>query len=238
MFGTLDDYLNQQLSAPSAQPSADTLLAYLRNAQSRPAPAAPNPPPNLATAPLPIPRARAPIFLSPPASPAPADAPAPPNAWDQLNNTLTNHAATLLALGAGIAQGGVGKGLALASTAADTERNRQAQQLNYLQTYKALTDGGVPNEEAIAAISNPSLMRALAAKYLGPRAQTNAPGTPAAPPSAASVPVGVSAPLAAAPPNIPPPLSGAPPIEGARQAPDGKWYVLDPNRPGKYLMVQ
>lgn len=28
------------------------------------------------------------------------------------------------------------------------------------------------------------------------------------------------------------------PVEGARQAQDGNWYVPDPNRPGKYLMVQ
>ena len=28
------------------------------------------------------------------------------------------------------------------------------------------------------------------------------------------------------------------PIQGARQAPDGKFYVSDPNRPGKYLQVQ
>lgn len=29
----------------------------------------------------------------------------------------------------------------------------------------------------------------------------------------------------------------SPPAPGARKAPDGKWYVRDPNRPGKYLMV-
>jgi hypothetical protein len=29
-----------------------------------------------------------------------------------------------------------------------------------------------------------------------------------------------------------------PPVEGARKAPDGNWYVPDPNRPGKYLQVQ
>jgi len=29
-----------------------------------------------------------------------------------------------------------------------------------------------------------------------------------------------------------------PPMNGARQAPDGKWYLPDPNRPGKYLQVQ
>ena len=30
----------------------------------------------------------------------------------------------------------------------------------------------------------------------------------------------------------------APPVQGAKQAPDGNWYVPDPNRPGKYLMVR
>jgi len=30
----------------------------------------------------------------------------------------------------------------------------------------------------------------------------------------------------------------APPTPGAKKAPDGKWYVPDPARPGKYLMVQ
>jgi len=30
---------------------------------------------------------------------------------------------------------------------------------------------------------------------------------------------------------------GEPPIEGARQAEDGNWYIDDPNRQGKYLMV-
>jgi len=29
-----------------------------------------------------------------------------------------------------------------------------------------------------------------------------------------------------------------PPMAGAKKAGDGKWYVADPNRPGKYLMVQ
>jgi hypothetical protein len=31
--------------------------------------------------------------------------------------------------------------------------------------------------------------------------------------------------------------SEAPPVEGARKAPDGSWYVNDPDRPGKFLKV-
>ncbi|HSW64239.1 MAG TPA: hypothetical protein VLH56_13170 [Dissulfurispiraceae bacterium] len=34
------------------------------------------------------------------------------------------------------------------------------------------------------------------------------------------------------------PSGNVPPVAGARQAPDGKWYLPDPKRPGKYLMVQ
>jgi len=82
----------------------------------------------------------------------------------------------------------VGKGLA---AAAEAEHNRQIQQLNLLQTHKARTDGAVPPQEAQAAVSNPSLMRTLAAKYLGPKSPGNAPSVPAAPASARAVPPGV-----------------------------------------------
>ena len=63
--------------------------------------------------------------------------------------------------------------------------SRQLQQPNFLQTYKALTSGGVPPQEHKPAIGNPSLMRTLAAKYLGPRSPGTASSSPAAPASAA-----------------------------------------------------
>ena len=37
---------------------------------------------------------------------------------------------------------------------------------------------------------------------------------------------------------LPAPTSEQPPSPGARKAPDGKWYVPDPSRPGKYLEVR
>jgi hypothetical protein len=155
--------------------------------------------PTAASAPFTIPRARAPIFPVASATgsvPAPASAAAPTTspADPSIPNPLTNHAATLMALGAGIAQGGIGKGLAMASAAAEAERNRQAQQLSLAQTYKALTDGGIPQEEALAAVLNPGLMRTLAAKYLGPKAQKSAEparDTPS-PPVPKGVPEGAS----------------------------------------------
>jgi hypothetical protein len=167
-----------------------SLLSPLATAQYRPTPGATFP--NQAApapGPLAIPPAQPPIFLSPPdpAGTAPAQPAAPLGSIGQgLTNGINNHALTLMALGAGIAQGGVGRGLAAAATAAEAERSRQVQQLNLAQTYKALTEGGVPPQEAQAAIGNPSLMRALAAKYLGPRSPGNAASAPAAPASAAS----------------------------------------------------
>jgi hypothetical protein len=97
-----------------------------------------------------------------------------------------------MALGAGVAQGGVGKGLAAASAAAQAERNLLAQQVNFRQTYNALTGAGVPADEALAAVMNPSLLRTLAVKYLGPRSAGNASRPLAAvAASAPAVPAGV-----------------------------------------------
>jgi hypothetical protein len=87
---------------------------------------------------------------------------------------INNHPFTLMSLGAGIAQGGIGRGLALATAAAQAERNLQAQQVNHAHVLNALTGAGVPPDEALAAVLNPTLMRALAVKYLGPRAGGNA----------------------------------------------------------------
>lgn len=54
----------------------------------------------------------------------------------------------------------------------------------------------------------------------------------------------LTAPAASAPaaqtPSAAPSAAGGekPPVAGAKKAPDGKWYVPDPNRPGKFLQVQ
>lgn len=46
------------------------------------------------------------------------------------------------------------------------------------------------------------------------------------------------APTTPTPPAQSPTPQTTAPVEGARKAPDGNWYVPDPNRPGKYLQVQ
>jgi hypothetical protein len=186
-MATSDNFnpFNPQYLTPGG-PQSPGIPSWLPAAGYRPplASAFSSPP---APGPLSIPPAQPPIFLSPP-DPAGA-APAQPgsalgNIGQSLASGINNHALTLMALGAGIAQGGVGQGLASAATAAQAERSLQAQQFNFLQTYKALTDAGVPAEEARAAVTNPSMMRAVAVKYLGSRSQNAAPGAPAAPASA------------------------------------------------------
>jgi hypothetical protein len=57
--------------------------------------------------------------------------------------------------------------------------------------YNALTGAGVPADEALAGVMNPSLMRALAVKYLGPKSQGNAANAPVASASARTLPPGV-----------------------------------------------
>jgi hypothetical protein len=170
-----------------------SLLSPQATAQYRATPAAtfPNPP---APGPLAIPPATPPIFLSPPdqAGPAPAQpASAVGSIGQGLASGINNHALTLMALGAGIAQGGVGRGLDAATAAAQAERNLQAQQVSMKQTYDALTGAGVPAEEALAAVVNPRLMHVLAVKYLGPKAPTNVPTAPAAAANVPVVPAGV-----------------------------------------------
>jgi hypothetical protein len=63
----------------------------------------------------------------------------------------------------------------------------QAQQVNHAHVFNALTGAGVPPDEALAAVLNPSLMRVLAVKYLGPRSGGNA-GAAAGPATGSSPP--------------------------------------------------
>lgn len=166
--------------------------------------------------PIPLPPPRPPLSLAPPnpipgaSMPPPASMPSSPygglgafagGIGNMFGNAIANHPLTLMALGAGIAQGGVGRGLAAASGAAETERSLQLQQLNYLHTYNALTGAGVPPQQAQAAMGNPSLMRAVALRYLVPRAQGYAPagGAVSARPSGAPARAPAPAPSPAAP---------------------------------------
>jgi hypothetical protein len=117
---------------------------------------------------------QAPAASAPPSSGLGSIAGMVQNPTNGIVGGINNHPLTLMSLGAGIAQGGIGRGLALATAAAQAERNLQAQQVNHAHVLNALIGAGVPPDEALAAVLNPTLMRALAVKYLGPRAGGNA----------------------------------------------------------------
>jgi hypothetical protein len=187
-----DDFATQYTGLTPPRFSADDILANLRAALFRPTPAATLPNASAsAPASLPIPPSQPHMWLSPDGGVSYTGQ--QPGAWSNvaqgLDKTLSNNALTLMALGGGIAQGGIGKGLTQATSAVDADRNRQAQQLNLLQTYTALTNGGVPPQEARIAVSNPAAMRAVAMKYFGPKAQADA--TAAPPPTIPSLPPGL-----------------------------------------------
>jgi hypothetical protein len=97
---------------------------------------------------------------------------------------------------------------------------------------------GLPQPMPALPPAPPMLIPAPAAPAVPGPGATAPPGmgAPAIPAGGAAVPVAPTVgPPAAGPPR--PPMVGPPPIPGARLAPDGRHYVPDPRRPGKYLMV-
>jgi len=61
---------------------------------------------------------------------------------------INNHPLTLMSLGAGIAQGGVGRGLELATAAAQAERNLQSKaRLRALRDVPTMAEAGFPDVE-------------------------------------------------------------------------------------------
>jgi len=77
---------------------------------------------------------------------------------------IDNHPLTLMSLGAGIAQGGIGRGLALATAAAQAERNLQAQEVNHAHVLNALTGAGLLPDEALAAVPRIGQPRSITAR--------------------------------------------------------------------------
>jgi hypothetical protein len=89
-------------------------------------------------------------------------------------NFANNHSLTLMALGAGLAGApsigaGVSRGLAAAVPAAQAEQKLNQKNQGIAQSYKALVGAGVPAQEALAAVYNPDIMKAVAAKYIEPK---------------------------------------------------------------------
>jgi hypothetical protein len=177
-MGLLDDLLTQYGTPTGSQAPLPSLPPSFQPALYRPTPDAtfanlPAATQGQSSVGLPIPQPDPWIWLSPDGSVSyTGRQDAQPAATPVNNNLLSTHAMTLMALGAGVAEGGVGKGLQLATAAAEADRKQEAQRYAVLRSYDALTDAGVPRDEARAAIYDPRVMRAVAAKYFGPKGRS------------------------------------------------------------------
>jgi hypothetical protein len=80
---------------------------------------------------------------------------------------LSNNPLMLMALGGGIAQGGIGRGLTAAVPAAQYEQGQQKQQQAQQATYGALRSAGVPHGQAVAAALNPEVLKTIARSHFG-----------------------------------------------------------------------
>jgi hypothetical protein len=89
----------------------------------------------------------------------------------------SNNPLTLMALGAGIAQGGVGRGLQLAVPALNLERQEFRRGAMQAATYKALRAAGVPHGQALTGALHPEVLKAIARSGFG----TMAAGAPQEP---------------------------------------------------------
>lgn len=100
--------------------------------------------------------------------------PAGPSIFGRIGNFLRDNSNTLLAIGAGFG-GAPNIGQALSRTAAAAIPASQADIKNRTtlssqsSTYRALIDAGVPPNQALGAIGNPTLMKTLIDSYIGDR---------------------------------------------------------------------
>jgi hypothetical protein len=83
-----------------------------------------------------------------------------------VSNFLSNNPLMLMALGGGIAQGGIGRGLTTAVPAAQYEQQQQKQQQAQGATYQALRAAGVPQNQAIAGALNSDVLKTIARFHL------------------------------------------------------------------------
>jgi hypothetical protein len=82
---------------------------------------------------------------------------------------LASNPLTLMALGGGIAQGGIGRGLQLAVPAAQAERKEAKQEQLQGITYSALKSAGVPHGQALAGALNPEILKTIARAHFEAR---------------------------------------------------------------------
>jgi hypothetical protein len=86
-----------------------------------------------------------------------------------IGNFLSNNPLTLMALGGGIAQGGIGRGLQTAVPAAQAEQKQRKEEQMQGVTYNALRTAGVPHGQALAGALNPEILKTIARAHFEPR---------------------------------------------------------------------
>ncbi|MFA6267865.1 MAG: hypothetical protein WC670_19380 [Pseudolabrys sp.] len=133
------------------------------------------------TAAMPTAEPAAGVDMSARAAPPTAAAPAPPAGGgflERLSAGLAANPSTLLALGAGFSGApslgtGMRRAFGAATPAVAADRANQLKMGGVSATYRALVAKGVPPAEALAAVYNPDVMKATAAKYFETKPRTS-----------------------------------------------------------------
>lgn len=87
-----------------------------------------------------------------------------PGFIDRVTNGIANNPMTLLTLGAGIAQGGIGRGLQFAASGMQADKANQQKTLTQNATVTALRARGVPDADIALAQQSPDAMKTLLAR--------------------------------------------------------------------------
>jgi hypothetical protein len=84
------------------------------------------------------------------------------NLLEGLGQAITDNPLTLTALGAGIAQGGIGRGLQFALPALQADEEQQRRDQTRDATYRALRLAGLPSGEALVGSLHPEILKGIA----------------------------------------------------------------------------
>lgn len=108
------------------------------------------------------------------ATPAAAPAAQEPSIFSRVGDKINQNANLLIGLGAGMAGApsigtGISRGLTGASAGSQLDQKQAMQQGAIGPTYRALVSAGVPPQQALAAVYNPTILKSVTENYLGDR---------------------------------------------------------------------
>src|SRR5947209_8749440 len=84
------------------------------------------------------------------------------NVFGRIGQVITDNPLTLMALGAGIARGGIGAGLQFAVPALEAEQEQRRRDQAQTKTYQGLRAAGTPFGEAMVGALHPEVLKAIA----------------------------------------------------------------------------